>query len=141
MNTTTTYLEGSEFQRSRAFSPAVVTEGGKTVWLAGQTATVDASGADISGKLEAQAQECFRLIGKTLERTGGTLDNLVWMTVFVSDPRFGDPFVQLRSEILRREKPDLVRDLFCCAARGSIRACDDHVPERGCERGGTSRVG
>lgn len=101
MSVTTSYLEGTDFQRSRAFSPAVITEGGKTVWLAGQTTTTDAAGADISGNLEAQAKECFALIGKTLERAGGTLDNLVWMTVFISDPRFGDQFVKLRSQTFR----------------------------------------
>jgi hypothetical protein len=35
---TVTHLEGTDFQKSRAFSPAVVTQGGKIVWLAGQTA-------------------------------------------------------------------------------------------------------
>ena len=33
------YMEKTPFQLSRAFSPGVVTEGGKTVWVAGQTAT------------------------------------------------------------------------------------------------------
>ena len=43
------YLDKTEFQASRAFSPAVITQGGKTVWLAGQTATQDEKGNDISG--------------------------------------------------------------------------------------------
>lgn len=101
MSATTLHLEGTEFQRSRAFSPAVITEGGKTVWLAGQTTTIDAHGADIAGNFEAQAKECFALIARTLERAGGSLDNLVWMTVFISDPRFGDAFVKLRAEVFR----------------------------------------
>jgi len=29
------YLEGNERQKSRAYSPAVITEGGRIVWLAG----------------------------------------------------------------------------------------------------------
>ena len=33
------YMEKSEQQKSRAYSPAVITQGGRTVWLAGQTAT------------------------------------------------------------------------------------------------------
>ena len=37
-------LEKTDFQKSRAFSPAVVTDGGRIVWLAGQTATMDADG-------------------------------------------------------------------------------------------------
>ena len=34
------YLKGDQPQR-RGYSEAVITEGGKMVWLAGQTATVD----------------------------------------------------------------------------------------------------
>ena len=99
MKAVITHLEGTEFQKSRAFSPAVITEGGKTIWLAGQSATVDDQGVDISGNLTAQARACFGLIGKTLEKAGGSLDNLVWMTVFIDDPRFGDEFVKIRAEI------------------------------------------
>lgn len=93
-----THLEGTPFQRSRAFSPAVLTEGGRTVWLAGQTTTTDLQGHDISGDFEAQARACFALMDQTLQRCGGSLANLVSMTVFINDPRHGDTFVRLRAE-------------------------------------------
>jgi 2-iminobutanoate/2-iminopropanoate deaminase len=93
------HLEGNAFQKSRAFSPAVITEGGQIVWLAGQTTTKDLEGNDISGKFLDQARTCFALIETTLSRAGGSLDNLVWMTVFINDPRHGDDFVKLRAEI------------------------------------------
>lgn len=92
------YLEGTAFQKSRAFSPAVITQGGKTVWLAGQTATVDETGKDISHNFEAQTRTIFSLIDNTLRRCGGTLANVVTMTVFINDPRHGDAFVKLRAE-------------------------------------------
>ena len=98
------YLEGTDFQKSRAFSPAVITQGGKTVWLAGQTATVDDAGKDISGNFEAQARAIFASIDKTLRRTGGTLTNLVTMTVFINDPRHGDSFVKIRNEFFKDGK-------------------------------------
>lgn len=91
------YLEGSEFQKARAFSPAVITSGASTVWLAGQTTTTDQEGKDISGQFEAQAVECFRLIDVTLKRVGSSLEKLVSMTVFITDPRYGDQFVTLRA--------------------------------------------
>ena len=93
------YLDKTEFQKSRAFSPAVVTDGGRVVWMAGQTATMDADGKDISGNFEAQARRVFALMDQTLRRTGGTLANLVTMTVFIKDPRYGDRFVQIRREM------------------------------------------
>ena len=93
------YLQGSDAQRSRAYSLAVITEGGRTVWLAGQTATVDGDGKDISGNFEAQTRRVFALMDQTLRRVGGTLANLVTMTVFIKEPRFGDRFVEIRREL------------------------------------------
>jgi 2-iminobutanoate/2-iminopropanoate deaminase len=101
MSANVSRLEGTEYQRNRAFSPAVVTEGGKVVWLAGQTATADASGKDISGQFEEQAKTCFDLINRTLARSGGDLSNIVWMTVFIKDPRNGDALVKLRSSLFQ----------------------------------------
>ncbi len=98
------HLEGTAFQKSRAFSPAVITQGGKTVWLAGQTAVVDEAGKDISGDFDAQARAIFTLIDNTLRRAGGTLANLVTMTVFINDPRHGDQFVKIRGEIFKDGK-------------------------------------
>jgi 2-iminobutanoate/2-iminopropanoate deaminase len=92
------YLEKTEFQTSRAFSPAVITQGGRTVWLAGQTATRDQAGNDIAGNFEAQVRAIFAALDATLKRTGGTLANMVTMTVFINDPRHGDRFVELRKE-------------------------------------------
>jgi 2-iminobutanoate/2-iminopropanoate deaminase len=92
------YLEGSPQQKNRAYSPAVITEGGRIVWMAGQTATVDADGKDISGDFEAQTHRVFALMDQTLRRAGGTLANLVTMTVFVKEPRYGDRFVEMRKE-------------------------------------------
>ena len=90
------YMEKSAFQASRAFSPAVITQGGRTVWLAGQTATRDAEGNDISGNFEAQTRAIFRLIDQTLKKAGGSLADLVTMTVFINDPRHGDRFIDVR---------------------------------------------
>ena len=45
------YLEGTPQQKQRTFSPAVITQGGKTVWLAGQTATEDLNHKSIVGEL------------------------------------------------------------------------------------------
>jgi enamine deaminase RidA (YjgF/YER057c/UK114 family) len=95
----TEYLEPSDFQKSRAFSPAVITQGGRTVWLAGQTATRDAEGRDISGNFDAQVKTIFSSIDATLRRVGGSLADMVTMTVFINDPRHGDRFVELRRGI------------------------------------------
>ena len=91
------YFGKTEQQKKRAYSPAVITQGGKTVWLAGQTATQDEQGKDISGNFEAQVRTIFSLLDKTLKNCGGSLADMVTMTVFIIDPRHGDRFVEMRA--------------------------------------------
>ena len=42
--------------------------------------------------------KAFALMDETLRRAGGSLANLVTMTVFINDSRLGDRFVKLRGE-------------------------------------------
>lgn len=93
-----THLEGTDFQKSRAFSPAVITSGGRTVWLSGQTATQGLDGQDIAWDFEAQVRTCYALMDRTLQSAGGSLASLVWTTVYIIDPRHGDLLVRLRAE-------------------------------------------
>ncbi len=85
-----------DWTEGRAISPAVVTQGGKTVWLAGVTAPFDADGNSLAGDFEAQTHEIFRVIEERLATFGGTLADIVTMTVFIGDTRYGDPFVEIR---------------------------------------------
>jgi enamine deaminase RidA (YjgF/YER057c/UK114 family) len=67
--------------------------GGRTIWLAGQTAST-------IGEFEAQVREVFTKLDATIKSAGGAgLRDMVTMTVFINDPRNGDRFVQLRKEI------------------------------------------
>jgi 2-iminobutanoate/2-iminopropanoate deaminase len=93
------YLDGNATQKERAFSPAVITKGGSIIWLAGQTTTVDLNGKSLIGDFEGQARTVFALMDRTLKRSGGSLQNLVSMTVFINDPRYGDQFVKMRHEM------------------------------------------
>jgi len=93
------YIQGTPAQQKRAFSPGVITEGGRIVWLAGQTATEDLNGKSIVGDFDAQARTIFKLMEQTLKRAGGSLSDLVTMTVFINDPRNGDRLVEIRKEM------------------------------------------
>ena len=84
--------------RERAFSRAVSTIGGEIVWLAGQTATVDADGTSLVGDFEAQAREIFRILDERLAGFGGSLADIVTMTVYITDTRYGDQFVEIRKQ-------------------------------------------
>lgn len=87
-----------ETAQARAYSQAVITEGGRIVWLAGQVGPADASGRSLTGDFDGQVREIFSRLRQTLEEAGGTLADMVTMTVFITDARLGDRFTQLRKE-------------------------------------------
>src|SRR5947209_19759096 len=91
--------------QARGYSQAVVTEGGRVVWLAGQVAIEDAAGRSLAADFEGQVREIFARLGHTLEEAGGKLADMVTMTVFITDPRYGDRFTQLRCEIFGDDFP------------------------------------
>jgi 2-iminobutanoate/2-iminopropanoate deaminase len=109
------YLKRERAQ-SRAYSQAVITEGGRIVWLAGQTAAEDAGGRSLLGDFDGQVREVFRRLGETLAEcsAGAGLADMVTMTVFITDARFGDRFTELRKEIFRDNFP--ASALITCAA-------------------------
>ena len=92
------YLKRDAAQ-ARAYSQAVVTQAGRIVWLAGQVAAADAAGRSLAGDFDGQVREVFARLGQTLAEAGGALGDMVTMTVFITDARFGDHFTQLRKEI------------------------------------------
>ncbi|MGH7064865.1 MAG: RidA family protein [Stellaceae bacterium] len=85
--------------QARAYSQAVVTAGGRIVWLAGQVGATDASGKSLAADFDEQVREVFARLGATLAEAGGQLADMVTMTVFITDARYGDRFTQLRQEI------------------------------------------
>ena len=94
-----------ETAQARAYSQAVITEGGRTIWLAGQVAIEDAAGRSLAADFDGQVREVFARLGRTLEEAGASLADLVTMTVFITDARLGDRFTQLRREIFSDNFP------------------------------------
>ena len=95
----------TERAQQRGYSPAVVTEGGRIVWLAGQTGTVDNSGKSLANDFEGQARQIFKGFDAVLRKAGGTLADLVQMTVFVTDVRYGERLWQVRKEVFGDDFP------------------------------------
>lgn len=92
------YLPGNERQTQRSYSPAVVATGKRTIYLAGFGGATDESGRSLAGDFDAQVRVAFHNIRKTLERAGATLENMVTMTVFITDMKNGNRFVEIRKE-------------------------------------------
>jgi 2-iminobutanoate/2-iminopropanoate deaminase len=91
------YLK-SERAQSRGFSPGVVTEGGKIVWVSGQTGLVDEQGKSMAGDFQGQARVIFRAIDGVVRSAGGSLKDVVTITVYLTDPRLIEPLMPIRHE-------------------------------------------
>ncbi len=93
------YMNQTEAGKGRTYSPAVVTEGGRIIWLSGETAITDLNGKDIKGDFEAQVRTIFALMEKTLKHAGGSLKDIVTTTSFITDPRNGPALSKVREDI------------------------------------------
>jgi 2-iminobutanoate/2-iminopropanoate deaminase len=98
-------ITATDFSNSRSYSSAVSTEGGKIVWLAGEVALKDESGKSLVGNFEGQTRAIFASIEKTLAQHQAKLSDIVYMTVYITDARYGDKFVELRTEIFKKDFP------------------------------------
>ena len=69
----------------RGFTHGILTTGGKLLFLAGQTAS-DASGNIVApGDVVAQYEQVLRNHQAVVEAAGGTMTDIVKMTIFVRD--------------------------------------------------------
>ncbi|HEY4860058.1 MAG TPA: RidA family protein [Xanthobacteraceae bacterium] len=94
------------WQQTRAFSPAVVTEAaGRMIFIAGHTGQIDDAGKSLAADFDAQFRQTFRNIERTLAEAGGTLRDMVTMTVFLSDARYTTRMTELRGELFGKDFP------------------------------------
>jgi enamine deaminase RidA (YjgF/YER057c/UK114 family) len=101
-------------QREKLNPPGVATPRGQyshvvrvrdTLYIAGQTA-VDQEGTLVGkGDAEAQAEQCLRNIEAILEHFGGTLDNLVKTTTYITQWAFRPQLAAARERILPKPYP------------------------------------
>jgi 2-iminobutanoate/2-iminopropanoate deaminase len=98
-------ITATDFSNSRSYSSAVSTEGGKIVWLAGEAVLKDENGKSLVGDFEGQTRAIFASIEKTLAQHQGKLSDIVYMTVYITDARYGDKFVEIRKEIFKQNFP------------------------------------
>src|ERR1051325_576469 len=89
-------------QESR--SAAVKVKGGTMLFLAGHTASQPRPDADL-GNFDAQFKAVFEKIANTLGKAGGNLDDIVSMSVFLTDLRYTPQFQKMAKEIFKKNFP------------------------------------
>ena len=95
------HLQGDARQTERAYSPAVKVRGGTTIYVAGHGGYQDEPGKTNADDFDAQVRVSFARMQQTLEKAGGSLDDIVTMTVFITDMANGTRFTQLRREFFK----------------------------------------
>jgi 2-iminobutanoate/2-iminopropanoate deaminase len=89
-------------QESR--STGVKVKGGTMVFLAGHTASLPQRDAEL-GNFDAQFKRTFDKIKNTLEKAGGSLDDIVSLSVFLTDLRYVPDFQKLAKELFKKGFP------------------------------------
>lgn len=67
------------------YSQAVVAGPGKTIYLSGQLGLEPDTGELVSENFEGQVRQAFANMQAVIEAAGGTLDNIVKLTLFLTD--------------------------------------------------------
>lgn len=96
--------EGLKDPRPR-YSQGIVTDGGRLLFIAGQTA-VDVEGNVVGkGDPERQAEQVFRNLGAVLAAAGATFDNLVMTTTYLTDIAYREAYNKVRLKYYRTTAP------------------------------------
>jgi 2-iminobutanoate/2-iminopropanoate deaminase len=78
------------------YSQGILTDGGKVLFVAGQTAS-DKEGKVVGkGDIEAQTRQVFENLSAVLKEAGGTLDNLVMTTTYITDRKYREGYNRVR---------------------------------------------
>lgn len=78
-------LNPATLARPSGFSHGILTSGGRLLFLAGQTAS-DAEGQIVApGDIVAQYEQVLRNLQTVIEAAGGTMQDIVKMTIFIGD--------------------------------------------------------
>ena len=88
--------------QARAFEQCVVA--GPLIFVSGQGGWVRGVGL-VSPELAPQVRQTFANIRAALQAAGADLQDLVSMTVYLTDPRYMEPFIETRREILTDNFP------------------------------------
>jgi 2-iminobutanoate/2-iminopropanoate deaminase len=101
------FINPADTHKPRGYTHAVVAEGGKVVFVAGQVA-FDASGQLVGkGDLAAQARKAFENLFAALKAAGATPADIVKLNTYIVNykPEDYQAVRELRAQLLPRDNP------------------------------------
>ena len=87
------------------YSQGLLTDGGRLLFIAGQTA-VDASGAVVGkGDIDKQTEQVFENVGAVLREAGASFADLVMTTTYLTDISQRAAFQRVRTKYFNADVP------------------------------------
>ena len=87
------------------YSQGIATEGGKLLFIAGQTASDREGNVVGKGDIEAQTHQVFKNISAVLEEAGASFDNLVMTTTYITDRKYREGYNRVRQQYYKNSQP------------------------------------
>ena len=87
------------------YSQGILAEGGKLLFIAGQTASDKDGGIAGKGDIEAQTHQVFKNLSSVLKEAGGSLDNLVMTTTYITDRKYREGYNRVRMQYYKKDPP------------------------------------
>jgi enamine deaminase RidA (YjgF/YER057c/UK114 family) len=87
------------------YSQGIITEGGKLLFIAGQTASDKDGNVVGKGDIKAQTRQVFENIKAVLAAAGGSFDNLVMTTTYITDRKYREGYNEVRRGIYKTDPP------------------------------------
>jgi 2-iminobutanoate/2-iminopropanoate deaminase len=97
------YINPDVLSRSRGYSQVV--KAGNTVYIAGQVSAGTDGNAIGKGDPEAQVRQIWRNIEAAVKGAGGTLENVVKTTTYVTNIQYAAAVRKVREEVFQSLKP------------------------------------
>jgi enamine deaminase RidA (YjgF/YER057c/UK114 family) len=87
------------------YAQAIQTDGGKLLFIAGQTAS-DKDGKVVGkGNIKKQTEQVYTNILAVLEEAGGSIDNLVMTTTYIVDRKYRVGYNEVRMKQYKENSP------------------------------------
>ncbi len=87
------------------YSQGIVTQPGKLLFIAGQTASDKNGNVVGKGDIEAQTKQVFDNIQAVLKEVGGSLENLVMTTTYITDIKYREGYGKVRGQLYKGDPP------------------------------------
>ena len=87
------------------YSQGILADGGKLLFIAGQTASDKDGNVVGKGDIEAQTEQVFKNLRAVLEEAGGTLDSLVMTTTYITDRKYREGYNRVRMKQYKHNAP------------------------------------